>query len=208
MISVRKILPRVLLVIIPLSLGILFSQYMNQGQDTLEGVSATVLPEARPLPDFVLEDHHGNKFTNESLKGQWSFIFFGFTHCPDVCPTTLASLNQIDEILKKTPDAVLPKTIFISVDPARDTKELLADYVPYFNTEFIGVRGSLQQLQALTIPLGIAFGQEGDVENDDYEVFHSARILLIDPKARLKALFSSPHEVNKIVADYIRIVNL
>jgi protein SCO1/2 len=82
--------------------------------------------------------------------------------------------------------------------------------VPYFNPEFIGVRGSLQQLQALMTPLGIAFGQEGNeegnVESDDYEVFHSARILLIDPKARLKALFSPPHDVNQIASDYIKII--
>lgn len=207
MMSVRKILLRVLVVIIPLSLGILFSQYMSQGQGTLEGVSATVLPEARTLPDFVLEDHHGNEFTNKSLKGQWSFIFFGYTHCPDICPTTLIALNQVDEILKKEPGAALPKTIFISVDPARDTREILADYVPYFNTEFIGVRGSLQQLQALTSPLGIVFGKEGDDEQDDYEVFHSARILLIDPKVRLKALFSSPYDVKKMASDYIKIID-
>jgi len=205
--SVEKILFRVLVIIIPLSLGILFSLYMNQGQGSLEGVSATVLPEARTLPDFVLEDHRGNEFTNESLKDQWSFMFFGYTHCPDVCPTTLASLNQVDKILKNAPGVVLPKTIFISVDPARDTKELLADYVPYFNTKFIGVRGSLQQLQALTTPLGIAFGQEGDVDSDDYEVFHSAWILLIDPKVRLKALFSSPHDANKIASDYSKIID-
>ncbi len=88
--------------------------------------------------------------------------------------------------------------------------EQLAEYVPYFNPEFIGVRGSIQQLQALTAPLGIAFGQEGneegDVESDDYEVFHSSRILLIDPKARLKALFSSPQDVNQIASDYIKII--
>ena len=207
MMSVGKILFRVLLVIIPLSLGILFSLFMHQGQGLLEGVSATVLPEAKTLPDFVLEDHHGNEFTNESLKDQWSFIFFGYTHCPDVCPTTLASLNQVDEILKKTPGVALPKTIFISVDPARDTGELLAEYVPYFNSEFIGVRGSLQQLQALTVPLGIVFGQGDDDESNDYEVFHSARILLIDPKVRLKALFSSPHDVNKIASDYTKIID-
>ena len=207
MISVRKILPRILFIIIPLSLGILFSLYMNQGRGILEGVSATVLPEARILPDFVLEDHHGNEFTNESLKDQWSFIFFGYTHCPDVCPTTLASLNQVDEILKKAPGDPLPKTIFISVDPARDTRELLADYVPYFNSEFIGVRGSLRQLQTLTNSLGIVFGQEGGKVGDNYEVFHSARILLIDPKVRLKALFSAPHDINKIASDYIKIID-
>ena len=208
--SVNKILFRVLVFIIPVSLGIIFSVYMNQGKGTLEGVTATVLPEARALPDFLLEDHNGKAFTNEDLRGQWSFVFFGYTHCPDVCPTTLASLNQVDKLLKNVKGIVLPKTIFISVDPERDTMEQLAEYVPYFNPEFIGVRGSIKQLQALTAPLGIAFGQEGneegDVESDDYEVFHSSRILLIDPEARLKALLSSPHDVNQIASDYIKII--
>ncbi len=208
--NIKKILPWVLVVIVPLSLGILFSQYLHQGKGTLEGVTATVLPEARALPDFLLEDHHGKAFTNESLRGKWSFVFFGYTHCPDVCPTTLALLNQVDEKLKKAKDIVLPQTIFISVDPERDTMEHLAADVPDFNSEFIGVRGSIQQLQALTAPLGRAFGQEGneegDVASDDYEVFHSSRILLVDPKARLKALFSSPQDFNQIVSDYIKII--
>ncbi len=208
--NVKKILPWVLIVIVPLSLGILFSQYMHQGKDTLEGVAATVLPEARALPEFLLEDHRGKAFTNESLRGQWSFIFFGYTHCPDVCPTTLALLNQVDEKLKKEKGIDLPQTIFISVDPERDTTEQLAAYVPYFNPDFIGVTGSLQQLQGLTTPLGIAFGQEGNeeggVESDDYEVFHSSRILLIDPEARLKALFSPPHDADQIASDYIKII--
>jgi len=207
----KKILPWVLIVIVPVSLGILFSQYLHQGKGTLEGVTATILPEARALPEFLLEDHRGKAFTNESLRGQWSFVFFGYTHCPDVCPTTLALLNQVDKLLKNEKGIVLPKTFFISVDPERDSVEHLAEYVPYFNPEFIGVRGSLQQLQALTAPLGIAFGQdgneEGDVESDDYEVFHSSRILLVDPKARLKALFSPPHDVNQIVSDFIKIID-
>ena len=208
--SVNKILFRVLVFIIPVSLGIIFSVYMNQDSGSLEGVSATVLPEAKALPEFSLEDHRGNTFTNEDLKGHWSFVFFGYTQCPDVCPTTLALLNQVDEILKKEKGIVLPQTIFISVDPERDTMEQLAAYVPYFNPEFIGVRGNLEQLLSLTTPLGIAFGQEGDqdgnVESEDYEVYHSARILLVDPEARLKALLSSPHDVDQIASDYIKII--
>ena len=204
--AVKKILLGVLIIVFPLSLGILFSQYMNQGKGTFEGVAATVLPEAKPLPDFLLEDHRGKAFTNESLRGQWSFVFFGYTHCPDVCPITLALLNQVDQVLKKETDVVKHKTIFISVDPERDTMAQLADYVPYFNPEFIGVTGSLENLRVLTKSLGIAFGKEGDTESVEYEVFHSARIMLIDPEARLKALFSFPHDVNTIVDDYIKII--
>ncbi len=205
--AVKKILLGVLIIIFPLSLGILFSQYMNQGKGTFEGVAATVLPEAKPLPDFLLEDHRGKAFTNESLRGQWSFVFFGYTHCPDVCPTTLALLNQVDQVLKKETEDKIPKTIFISVDPERDTVAQLAEYVTYFNSEFTGVTGSLENLQVLTKSLGIAFGKEGDDESNDYEVYHSARILLVDPKARLKALFSSPQDVNQLASDYIKIID-
>jgi protein SCO1/2 len=209
--SVKKILFRVLIIIIPVSLGIIFSVYMNQGSGSLEGVSATVLPEAKALPEFSLEDHRGKAFTNETLKGKWSFVFFGYTHCPDVCPTTLSLLNQVDKALKKEPGIDSPETIFISVDPGRDTMEQLAEYVPYFNSEFTGVTGSLENLQVLTKSLGIAFGQEGveegDTETEEYEDFHSTRIMLIDPEARLKALFSFPHDVNQIVYDYSKIID-
>lgn len=203
---VRKILFKVLIIIIPLSLGIFFSIYINQGHGSLEDVSATVLRDAKPLPKFVLEDHFGNGFTNKNLKNQWSIVFFGYTHCPDICPTTLALLNQVDQVLKKEKGIILPKTIFISVDPERDTIEQLTDYVTYFNPEFIGVTGSMENLQVLTKSLGIVFGKEGDDESNDYEVYHTARILLVDPKARLKALFSSPHDVNQIASDYIKII--
>ncbi len=203
---VRKILFKVLIIIIPLSLGIFFSIYINQGHGSLEDVSATVLRDAKPLPKFVLEDHFGNGFTNKNLKNQWSFVFFGYTHCPDICPTTLALLNQVEQVLKKETDIDLPKTIFISVDPERDTVSQLAEYVPYFNPEFTGVTGSLENLQVLTKSLGIAFGKDSDTESKEYEVFHSSRIMLIDPEGRLKALFASPHDVNQIASDYIKII--
>ena len=208
MVVVRKILFRTLTIVVPLSLGIFFSLYIYQRNDSLEGVTATVLHEAKSLPKFVLEDHRGNEFTNESLKGHWSFIFFGYTHCPDVCPMTLAALKQVSEALDKESGVNLPKIIFISVDPKRDTKELLADYVSYFNADFMGVTGNLQELKGLTKSLGIAFGNEGDTESENYEVFHGTRIMLIDPEANLKALFSMPHDVNKIVSDYSKIIDL
>ena len=205
--NAKKILPWILFVVVPLSLGIFFSLLVNQGQGSLEGVSATVLREAKALPEFSLEDHRGKVFSNENLKGHWSFVFFGYTHCPDICPTTLALLNQVDQAIKKETDIDLPKTIFISVDPERDTVTQLAEYVPYFNSDFTGVTGSIENLQVLTKSLGIAFGKEGDTESEEYEVFHSSRIMLIDPEARLKALFSSPHGVNQIVYDYSKIID-
>lgn len=208
MVIVRKILFRILTIVVPLLLGIFFSLYIYQRNDSLEDVTATVLHEAKTLPKFILEDHRGNEFTNESLRGQWSFIFFGYTHCPDVCPMTLATLNQVSETLNKESNVNPPKIIFISVDPKRDTKELLANYVSYFNAEFMGVTGNLQELKKLTKSLGIAFGNEGDTESENYDVFHGTRIMLIDPEASLKALFSLPHDVKQITSDYSKIIDL
>ncbi len=204
----KKVLPWSLFIIVPLSLGIFFFLFVNQGQGSLEGVRATVLREAKTLPEFSLEDHRSKAFSNENLKGHWSFVFFGYTHCPDICPITLTLLNQVDQVLKKGTDIDLPKTIFISVDPERDTVTQLAEYVSYFNSDFTGVTGSIENLQVLTKSLGIAFGKDGETQGKEYEVFHSSSIMLFDPEARLKALFSSPHDVNQIVYDYSKIIDL
>lgn len=209
MVPIKKyLLGFVLFLVLPATLGVWLSIYNHRHASVPEDISATVLSEAKALPDFMLKDHHGQTFTKASLMGQWSFLFFGYTNCPDICPITLAVLNQSSEILQKTPDLEPPTTIFISVDPKRDNSAALADYVAYFNEEFIGVTGSQGELQNLTGPLGIAYGKEGDTQGTDYEVFHSSRVMLIDPHARLKALFAFPNEAQEIVSDYVKIVNL
>ncbi len=206
MIPIKKILFSALLVGVPLALGVGLAVYVERGHATLEGVSATVLSEAKALPVFALEDYHSRAFDNSRLEGGWSFLFFGFTHCPHICPTTLATLSRVSETLAETPGAPSPRTVFISVDPERDTHARIADYLLRFNRGFIGATGALQDLRAFATSLGIAFGKEDAGAREDYDVFHSGRILLIDPQGRLKALFSSPHEDAAIVADYLKIV--
>lgn len=198
----RKILITVPLFIIPFMLGIFLAGYNT----TPTYVSATVLTEPKALPDFSLQDHAGKKFTRADLMSQWTFIFFGYTHCPDICPATLAVLNQVDKTLRETAATEIPATIFVSVDPDRDTTSLLADYMSYFNNKFLGVTGGREELKALTDRLGIAFGKENGLQAD-YEVFHTARIMLIDPHANLKALFSFPHVAADIIADYKNIIS-
>ena len=183
MMSVRKILLRVLVVTIPLSLGILFSQYMSQGQGTLEGVSATVLPEARALPDFVLEDHHGNEFTNESLKDQWSFVFFGYTHCPDVCPTTLADTDRaLDELGERAADVNLA---LITIDPDRDTPEIVSDYVEAFIDGSIALRTDdddklLDAADAFGVTYSVVDNDAGEIE-----VGHTPNLFVVDDQGSL-----------------------
>jgi protein SCO1/2 len=163
---------------------------------------ATVLPSPMVLPDFTLIDHNGSTFTRESLKGSWSLLFFGFTHCPDVCPATMQSLAVAREKLaaQGRAAATLPRIILISVDPERDDAEVLKSYVSYFGQDIIGLTGDLSELQKLTKRLGIFFAKSpGD--DGGYNVDHSAAVLVINPSAEFHALFSAPQSVEKLLHD-------
>jgi protein SCO1/2 len=168
----------------------------------------TLLPSAKAVADFQLTDHYGKPFTRENLKGKWSFAFFGYTHCPDVCPTSLAMLAQVMRILEKdnTLD-VLPQTVFFSVDPERDTPELLEKYLPYFHPDFIGVTGDPQKVLLLTRQLGIMYGKAPGDNADNYLVDHSASIILFNPDGNFLALFGIPHDPGLIAQEFIAIKN-
>jgi protein SCO1/2 len=165
---------------------------------------ATQLPSPKPVADFQLVDHNGNHFTLDNLKGRWTLAFFGYTHCPDVCPTSLAMLAQVVRRLERNPEAGQPpQVVFFSVDPQRDTPELLASFVPYFHDSFIGVTGDAEEILKLTRQLGIIYGKTGGSGDDDYLVDHSASIILFDPAGRFYALFSTPHKPDLIAADFL-----
>jgi len=173
---------------------------------SINTTTATVLSEPMTVPSFKLIDQHGQPFTEKNLQGQWTFLFFGYTYCPDICPTTLVILNQVDQQLREKKTAVHPKIIFISVDPARDTAERLGEYVSYFNPAFLGVTGLEEELQTLTRPLGIAY-RRSDESSENYLIDHSASILLINPQAQLQALISPPHDATAIAEDYQKILD-
>ncbi len=163
---------------------------------------ATLLPVAKAVTAFQLADQSGRPFTLENLKDRWTLAFFGYTHCPDVCPTSMAMLGQVQRDLEKAPNAgELPQVVFFSVDPERDTPELLASFVPYFHKSFIGVTGDAGEILKLTRQLGIIYGKVEGSGSDDYLVDHSAAIILFDPEGRFRALFNVPHKPEYIVAD-------
>jgi len=180
----------------------------NRAQKNLTIKSGTFLNTTRSLSDFKLTDHSEAAFTPQSLKGKWSFLFFGYTHCPDVCPNTLTVLKVIASQLEKTMPKIAnsTQTIFVSVDPERDTPKHLKQFVQYFNQRFIGVTGPHVELQKLTKQLGILYAI-GDIDNKDknkknYLVDHSAHILLFNPQGHFQALFSYPHDARKLLKDY------
>jgi len=179
---------------------------LTQGSSQKQSATATlmVLPEPKVIADFDLLDGAGQPFTLENLKGKWSLLFFGFTHCPDVCPSALYDLNLISEVLDESrgDEASQHQVIFVSVDPERDTPEKLSQYVSYFNTDFVGVTGSPEQLRPLAMQLGIAYQiEEHEAGDERYDVYHTASVLLTDSEGRLYGVFPAPHSAEKMAAD-------
>lgn len=166
---------------------------------------AAVYREPRALPAFELVAHDGSRFDNARLQGHWSIVFFGFTNCPDVCPTTLAQLAAVKRRLADLPPAEAPAVLMISVDPKRDTPERLAQYVPYFDPAFVGATGTRETLDALTRGMGVAVHIGPEVDGT-YTVDHTAALFLVNPAAQLVAVFPTPHDVETLAADYRTIV--
>ena len=161
------------------------------------------LPEPWQIPAFVLTDQDGRAFGPNDLRGKWSLLFFGFTHCPDVCPTTLYDLHQVKTRLEEqhgvSGDAY--QVVFVSIDPERDTPEKLRDYVAYFDPSFRAATGAHDQLQPLTRKLAIAYRiEDHETGAAAYDVDHSVSILLASPEGSIHGIFPAPHDVDKMAS--------
>ncbi len=191
--------------VLALLIGLWAARHLLQPPAPLPALtSGAALPAPRPLTPFTLTDHHGQPFDLVRFKGAWTLLFFGYTYCPDVCPTTLATLNSVvKKIADAGPQRIPIHVVFVSVDPQRDTVQRLAEYVPYFNKDFIGVTGTVAQLDAFTAQLNILHMRGATTANGGYTVDHTASILLIDPQARFSAVFSAPHVATTIANDFL-----
>jgi len=159
----------------------------------------TLFPDPKPLTAFALADHRNRVFDLASLKGKWSFLFFGFTYCPDVCPTTLAVLARVrDNIARNTLGAEDLQFVFVSVDPNRDTAGKLGQYVEYFDATFLGVTGDNAQIGNLAGQLGAAYEVAITPGMENYPVYHTTAVFLVDPQARYHAVFTPPHDAEAI----------
>ena len=167
------------------------SQPVIMSKEELQINGAIVLDKPRIFSDFELVDHRGEVFNTERMKGIWSIVFFGFSYCPDICPTTLAMLNDTYSKLKDSEKERL-QIVMISLDSERDTVEKLAEYVPYFNKEFIGVTGNKHLIRRLTAELNVAYNQV-PLGGDDYTVDHSTQLILVNPMGHYHGFFKAPH---------------
>jgi len=158
--------------------------------------SGTWLAQPRAASEFQLLDSRSQPFTNRDLLGKPSLVFFGFTHCPDVCPTTLAKLKQV----KKT--AALPglQVLFVSVDPQRDTPEAVGLYAHAFDPDFIGLTGDPKAIEKMTAAFGVA-AVRVDLPGGDYTMDHSAAVFLVDAAAHIVAVFTPPFDTPRLAQD-------
>lgn len=167
-------------------------------------LSATVINDDKPLPAFSLA-RAGSPLTNNDLLGHWSLLFFGYTHCPDVCLTSLAALKDMRSRLQAA-GVALPQVIFVSVDAARDTPKRLAEFVTFFDPSFIGATGNDAALAPLVKNLGVFYQRKEGKKKGSYTVNHTSSVFLVDPKGRLKAIFSWPHDPQVMAKDYPKII--
>jgi len=164
------------------------------------GIEGLLWPSPRSLMPFTVTDHHGRPFALEQLSGKWSLLFFGFTHCPDICPITLSVLRDFYGKLAGANAAGDVQIIFVTVDPARDTPEQVANYVRYFHEQFIGLTGTEEQIATLTGQLGVLSYKVDN--NENYAVDHSASVFLISPAGAWVGIFSPPQQAEDIHARF------
>ena len=192
-----------------LGTGLLIGLWAQRNTVSLEDIDATVFRPPAALEEFKLVTHTGSPFTLKSLTGKWTFMFFGYTYCPDVCPTTLNTFTQVDKYLANIETSPKTQMIFVSVDPERDSVERLSEYVPYFDPAFVGVTGSQADINRFTRQLGILHVRAEQGDNENYLVNHTSSILLFNPDGELSALFSNvPHKAADIAENFLKIVEL
>ena len=165
-----------------------------------------ILPSPREIGSFALMDTRGEAFTVERLSGGWSFIFFGFTNCPDICPTTMSVLAQAERQLQQSsPDAVLEfNAVLVTVDPERDDLATLGDYVGAFSPRFVGVAAGLEETVEFARQLNVGFAK-APVSNDgptqgelDYGVDHSSQIVIVNPSGHYHGFIKMPHRADTV----------
>lgn len=197
----------VIVAVVALVAGVLLSWYAHTRQPISLEDGVWFGEQARALPEFQLTDHRGRPLDRGGLEGHWNLMFFGYTHCPDICPLTLHSLEQMYASLDDADVREALRVYFVSVDPDRDTPELLANYVTHFNPDFIAATAPMERLRPLTGALGIAHQLHKKSESDtSYLVDHSGAVVLINPRAEYAGLFSAPHDAAVMARDITRIV--
>jgi protein SCO1/2 len=195
----------------------------RESEAALREIGVTIYPEVRALSDFRLLDQQGEFFTKADFQGHWNLVFFGFTHCPDICPLTMAELSQFYASLDFSEDEK-PRVLLVTVDPGQDDPESMAAYLANYNEEFIGLSGDPGQIAQLAAELYVGYGDaiktevaatshehtgadtEDDAVQGDYLIEHSAHIAVINPQGDYYAVMRAPHRDRDLVTAFRELV--
>jgi protein SCO1/2 len=185
--------------------GMLAARYLLPGSPAVPpDLPGLLWPDPRTIPRMQLTDGSGATIGNERLMGRWTFMFFGYTYCPDVCPATLAQMAQVMKTLRANGAARDVQVLFVSVDPRRDLGPRLGEYVRYFDASFLGASAAEDRIEAFTGGLGVVYRLGEADESGNYPVDHTAAILLVDPDGRWVGIFNAPHEPEDIASRFQR----
>ena len=202
----------ILVVALAAGLGLLAAWHLfGRGTDTAAPPlqSVTLLPQPRELPAFSLRQSDGTPLVAGELAGHWTLVFLGFTHCPDVCPTTLAELAQAQKQWQALPESTRPRVLFVSVDPERDSPGKTGEYAHAFHPDTLAATADVPALEKFATSLGFVFmkapGKHFEQNPQDYSVDHSAHIALLDPQGRLAGLIRPPLQPQAIADDLLRL---
>jgi protein SCO1/2 len=162
--------------------------------------------QPRTLPAFSLRQSDGTQLVPGDLNGHWTVVFLGFTHCPDICPTTLAELAQAQQQWSALPDSTRPRVLFVSVDPDRDTPDRIGEYAHAFHRDTLAATADIPALEAFAKSLSLVFMKVPAAEGapaDQYSVDHSAALAVLDPQGRMAGVIPPPLQPKAIAADLI-----
>jgi protein SCO1 len=188
----------VLLAAVAAGLGLLAAQAWLKPAPKMETVR--LFPQPRVLPGFSLQTAGGSNITNQSLKGRWHLVFLGFTHCPDVCPTTLGELSKAQKTWENIPEKTRPRLLFVSVDPERDTPKALAEYAQFFHKDTLTATAQEPALRDFAQGIGFVYTKIALGEKD-YTMDHSATLAVIDPQGNEAGIIRPPFSPEKIARD-------
>lgn len=170
------------------------------------GHGVYMLAEPEVVADFELIRHDSTPFGNPAFKDRWSFLMFGYTFCPDFCPTTLVVFNEVHRLMTQLSGGGRDiQFVVVSVDPERDTVSQLKAYIPHFNAEFIGVTGNSVMIRRLADSIGADYEKHVGSTIDNYLIDHSTAVYLINPWGRLQGLFAPPQEAADMVKGFQKI---
>lgn len=198
----------VLIVALAAGLGLLASQKLfgPRASSLPQTQAVKLFPTPRALPGFSLQQSDGTRLVPGELHGHWTLVFLGFTHCPDVCPTTLAELAQAQKAWEALPDTSRPRVLFVSVDPGRDTPDRIGEYAHAFHRDTMAATADLPSLEKFARSLSLVFAKVPPPDGapaDQYSVDHSATIAVLDPQGRMAGVIQPPLDPKAIAADMI-----